>query len=559
MDNLAETVKTGLFLDQSSFGPYSLSVMGHKEADVCLVCQQPAANRCSSCQSACYCSKEHQKQHWKTHKSSCVVYQIKEDKRLGRHLVARRDIQRGEIVLKESPLVSGPPHTTGPVCLGCHALLQENKVVPCAQCGWPMCSKSCADKPVHKPECEWVKEKRKEKVKISQFTSPHPTYSCVTPLRALFLKSKDPWAWEKLTSLESHTEERKQDGKYEQDRFSVAAFLRRFYKLEKEFSEEEILKISGIIQINGHEVPLSEPGYISVYWKCSLFEHNCLPNCSKTFTDSGDVLIRAAVEIPKGSHLSISYTDPLWSTPARRQHLMLTKYFPCVCSRCSDPTESGSFFSAIRCPTKNCDGMVLPKCFIKDFEIWRCLKCNHKVTSKQAAGICAKVAQELSGVRKGDVSSYSNCINRVKNLVGENYCHLVEAKLTLAQMIGQSSSKGLADVEDGLLSTKETLSRQLISLADGVFRAEYRIRGVLFFELHAAVAELARRQVNKKNSNAFVLQARLLESGGYLERVIFFLKHEPQALPEGKIYKQALQNLKDLQNLYKTMGITPAV
>lgn len=46
------------------------------------------------------------------------------------------------------------------------------------------------------------------------------------------------------------------------------------------------------------------------------------------------------------------------------------------------------------------------------------------------------------------------------------------------------------------------------------------------------------------------------ESGGYLERVLFFLKYEPKVLPEGIIYDQAVENLKDLQKLYQTMGIT---
>ncbi|BES92705.1 MYND finger [Nesidiocoris tenuis] len=533
--------------------------MGSKEIheSLCLVCTQPASSRCSSCRAASYCSKEHQKQHWKTHKNQCIPYQVKEDKKLGRFLVASRDIQRGDVILKEHPLLSGPPHSTGPVCLGCNVLLTSVETsVPCPRCGWPLCSLPCADNPLHKPECEWAIEKKKDKVRISQFATPHPTYALITPIRALFLKEQDPTSWERLSGLESHCEQRKLDKKYEQDRFAVASALRRFYKLENEFSEEEIVRICGIIQINGHEVPLSEPAYISVYWVCSLLEHSCLPNCSKTFTDSGQVLIRAAVDIPKGSHISISYTDPLWSTPARRQHLILTKYFSCCCLRCVDPTENGSYFSGVRCPAKKCGGIVLPKCFIKDYETYACLKCGQKMTAKQAAGICSKVAQELLSLKKGDVASYTTALHRVKNLVGENYCQVVEAKLTLAQMIGQSTAKGLAEVDDDTLSMKENLCRQLISLSDGLFRAENRIRGVLFFELHAAVAEHARRLVNKKSSNAFVLQAQLLESGGYLERVLFFLKYEPKVLPEGIIYDQAVENLKDLQKLYQTMGIT---
>lgn len=105
-------------------------------------------------------------------------------------------------------------------------------------------------------------------------------------------------------------------------------------------------------QINGHEVPLSEPGCISLFWKCSFLEHNCRPNCSKSFSDSGEVIVRASVVIKKGEHISISYTDPLWGTPSRLHHLLTTKYFTCRCQRCLDPTEFGTYFSAVVCNSR---------------------------------------------------------------------------------------------------------------------------------------------------------------------------------------------------------------
>lgn len=34
--------------------------------------------------------------------------------------------------------------------------------------------------------------------------SPHPTYSCLLPLRCLLLKENDPNKWNKLLELQSH-------------------------------------------------------------------------------------------------------------------------------------------------------------------------------------------------------------------------------------------------------------------------------------------------------------------------------------------------------------------
>jgi SET domain-containing protein len=82
-----------------------------------------------------------------------------------------------------------------------------------------------------------------------------------------------------------------------------------------------------------------------------MFEHNCRANCSKSFTSHGELLVRAMEDIPKGGHLSICYTDPLWATGSRQMHLSQTKFFNCSCQRCKDPTELGHFLSAIKCTT----------------------------------------------------------------------------------------------------------------------------------------------------------------------------------------------------------------
>ena len=61
--------------------------------------------------------------------------------------------------------------------------------------------------------------------------------------------------------------------------------------------------------------------------------------------------IRAAVPIRKGEHIAIMYSDPMWATANRQNHLYETKYFRCKCPRCTDPTELGTEFSSIKCQT----------------------------------------------------------------------------------------------------------------------------------------------------------------------------------------------------------------
>ena len=74
----------------------------------CIVCATPTEHKCSSCHQVHYCSRDHQKQHWKQHKHHCVPAKVKEDNTLGRYLEATRIVKAGDVVLKEAPLITGP-------------------------------------------------------------------------------------------------------------------------------------------------------------------------------------------------------------------------------------------------------------------------------------------------------------------------------------------------------------------------------------------------------------------------------------------------------------------
>ena len=112
-------------------------------AGVCAVCQKPDSKVCSRCRNAFYCSPEHQKVDWKTHKVSCTkLYTVKQNDVLGRHLVASRDIPAGTILLKENALMISPDDTSLPMCLGCHQELKWTYCT-CSKCGLPVCNKEC--------------------------------------------------------------------------------------------------------------------------------------------------------------------------------------------------------------------------------------------------------------------------------------------------------------------------------------------------------------------------------------------------------------------------------
>lgn len=175
------------------------------------------------------------------------------------------------------------------------------------------------------------------------------------------LKENCPERWEKLYQLESHSEERRGSIQWRNDREGIAKFIPRFFKCDK-WTEDEILKVCGIVQINAHEIPLTEPPHIAIYDYASLVEHSCIPNLTKTFSTKDELIFWAPKPINKGEHLSISYTDVLWGTMNRQHHLKQTKMFQCDCKRCTDSTEMNTYYSALKCNNKdnNCDGVALP-------------------------------------------------------------------------------------------------------------------------------------------------------------------------------------------------------
>ena len=130
-------------------------------------------------------------------------YEIVKDETFGRHMVASRDISAGETVMEDFPLTFGPM-VTGEVvaqCLGCHRPLGQTRQ-PCAECGWPMCSPFCGEKPAHREgECR-VFQDNQFKVDAS---SPL-NYNCISPLRALRLRDTDPERFNLIWGLMSHNE-----------------------------------------------------------------------------------------------------------------------------------------------------------------------------------------------------------------------------------------------------------------------------------------------------------------------------------------------------------------
>ena len=55
------------------------------------------------------------------------IFQIERNDTFGRFLVAQTDLQPGQLIFNELPMIVGPRQLTKPICLGCHKEISDTK------------------------------------------------------------------------------------------------------------------------------------------------------------------------------------------------------------------------------------------------------------------------------------------------------------------------------------------------------------------------------------------------------------------------------------------------
>ncbi|KOC62816.1 Protein msta, isoform B [Habropoda laboriosa] len=352
---------------------------------VCPICGQRATLRCGSCRQQFYCSKEHQKQDWHRHRSACQAWKICENSELGRHLLASRDLNPGDVVVSEMPLVWGPAmHTDQRVCVGCGKQCTNSRML-CLNCLWPACDSDCpglTDKSIHGSECSLL-----IKAKIVS------RCDVLLVIRMFLLWRNKSKQWKSLEKLQSHEDSRETAPPY---------------------------------------------GGAAIYEIACLLEHSCLPNTRHSFTidDKGRprITVTAVCFIPKGDHLSTMYTHALWTTRARRSHLLETKYFSCHCKRCTDPTELGTHLGTLKCP--NDQGFILPKDPL-DFESeWRCNSCPGVLTTPEVVQFIGKLEEDVDEVmRQSNMNKLADLLSRLTTLLHTDHQQCITVSHSLIQLL----------------------------------------------------------------------------------------------------------------------------
>ncbi|XP_014250343.1 protein msta-like [Cimex lectularius] len=528
----------------------------------CPICNAKGGLLCGACREVSYCSKEHQREHWKIHKTACHPYEVKRSPDLGRYLTCKRDIEIHGTILTELPLVFGPKFSSPtPQCLGCYQPLDlDNIEARCPKCNWPACSADCpglTHRHHHLQEC-LVFSLNTDTDELGYY------YEAVTPLRCLLLQKRNPKKWDELMSMESHIKKRGKDSDVYEETDQIAQYLvnnflcKLDHSILPKMSVEIIHVICGILEVNAMDIGTGNGELSALYPNACLMEHSCIPNTRYMIQlEDFKITVLSSQNLKKGDHVATMYTHMLWGTAARLEHLKNTKYFVCKCKRCQDPTELGTNLSTLKCIGTSpddintpCTGLILPQNSVDDNSDWKCTQCPVILTGRHVADLMSRIAADVDATLESpSVKKLQDFLLKLEKLVHKNHYHCFMLKHSLVQLLGREDGYTHDKMSNEDLQKKIDMCKDLLDVSSTLDVENTRVvlyNAVILLELFLTMFEQYNRTKGKLE------KSKLLEEGkAHLENCIYILRFEPLSSSGSRIANVCKGHLFRIKNELK--------
>ncbi|XP_066587688.1 uncharacterized protein [Prorops nasuta] len=491
---------------------------------------------------------------------SNLKYTVQHSEKLGRYLVAARNIAPGEVIVREATAVVGPTaFNKEVVCFACLSLLPKFRPDAryiCSKCNVaPLCGKSCEEKQKSfhtKEECDIFRTN--ESLSSSNSTT---LLGILLPLRLWLLKNKKSEIWEKIKCMQSHVESRKGTAVWMDREINVVKVIEDLGLLPEEENKSVVLQeLCGILDVNTFE--LRSPGGLDglflrgLYTEAALMAHNCRANTHLTVDDSFEMTIYASLPIEQGEAILFNYTSSLLGTAERKEHLREGKYFECDCEMCNDPFEMNSHLSTILCP--RCKGLVAMEdpMSIRPYDKnakWQCRQCQRTYSGWLIRTTLEITRNFINDVPNDDPKILEALLNKLSRTLHSNHFLMLTVKQKLLTIYRNEVSLSV-NPQRKIIQKMLDLCKEVYAVLEIVEPGISRLKGILLYEIHLPLIIMANRAYSANEISISELASRLVEGSQILKKALTMLLLEPATTPEGKLAKRALQELKLLnQNI----------
>lgn len=420
-----------------------------------------------------------------------VLYNIGKSPVIGRFMEARRDIHPGEVIFTDQPAVIGPDNSALPMCTVCWRKLSGH--YSCSKCGWPLCGDRCRDTKEHYKECILFQE-RGTRVTVGGFGKPNRMYDAVLPFRLLLLKLWDKKVYRLVCLLMDHKEN--QSPNQQRKHAQVTDLIRNTWGFSKDFSVNEVRHVLGILSVNSfvvHDGLEDGMDLIGLYPWTSLMSHACVPNVKIITRDDFSYICEATVPIDHSKEIVTSYHHyyyHLFGTMYRRADIKHTWCFDCICHRCQDPTELGTFVSGVNC--EKCKySYLLPVQPLDYNTAWACQSCEHTETTEEVTARLKKFEKEIETVKVTEPEVLEGLLRKMRYCLHENHYLITDCKRRLIDVWGHQEGWEYSKLTRAQLEKKSDYCDHLLSLAAKLSPGHSELRGYLLWERHGAQLRLS--------------------------------------------------------------------
>lgn len=146
--------------------------------------------------------------------------------------------------------------------------------------------------------------------------------------------------------------------------------------------------------------------------------------------------------------------------------------------------------------------------------------------------LITKLYEELDTIGGSDINQMEMFLKKYSKTLHRNHYIFLSAKHSLCQLYGKIDGFLINELSMKQLKRKEECCRDLLEVIDVLEPGSSRLRGVIFYELHAPIMLQLNHELQSGNIKIGDYKRRLREVVQVLRKSHEILKHEPEGSSE---------------------------